>query len=45
VNINAQLETSKGVGSGAVVEGVQICFCMDKQRVENDSTRANITKN
>jgi hypothetical protein len=45
VNINAQLETCKGVGSGVVVEGVQRCFCMDIKRSENDSTRGNITKN
>jgi hypothetical protein len=45
VNINAQLETNKGVRSGAIVEGVQRYFCMDIQRFKNDSTRANITQN
>jgi hypothetical protein len=34
VNINAQLETCKGVGSGAVVKGIQKCFCMDIQRLK-----------
>jgi hypothetical protein len=34
-----------GVGSGAIIEGIQKCFCMDIQRFEKDSTRANTTQN
>ncbi len=35
----------QGVGSGAIVEGIQRCFCMDIQRSERDSIRANTTQN
>jgi hypothetical protein len=34
-----------GVGSGKVVEGIQKCFCMDIQKSEKDSTKANTTQN
>jgi hypothetical protein len=33
----------QGAGSGIVVEGIQRCFCMDIQKSERDSTRANTT--
>jgi hypothetical protein len=35
----------QGVGSGANVEGIQGCFCMDIQRSEKDSTRVGTTQN
>ncbi len=35
----------QGAESGAIIEGIQRCFCMDIQRFERDSTRASITQN
>jgi hypothetical protein len=35
----------KGVGTRASVEGIQICFYMDIQRFEKDSTRVGTTYN
>jgi hypothetical protein len=35
----------QGARNGAIVEGIQRCFCMDIQRSERDSTRANTTHN
>jgi hypothetical protein len=35
----------QGVGSGTTIEGIQRCFCMDIQRSERDSTKANIEHN
>ncbi len=39
------IRDNKNVGSGTSIEGVQRCFCMDIQRSERDSTRANTTHN
>ncbi len=35
----------QGARSGAAVERIQICFCMDTQRFERDSTRVSTTQN
>jgi len=35
----------QGVGSGADVEGIQRCFCMDIQKSKRDSTRTSTTHN
>ncbi len=35
----------QSVESGATIEGVQICFCMDIQISEKDSTKAGTTQN
>jgi hypothetical protein len=35
----------QSVGSRAVVEGIQRCFCMDIQRSKRDPTRASTTQN
>ncbi len=35
----------QGVGNGAIIEGIQRCFCMDIQIFERDSTKANTTHN
>jgi hypothetical protein len=35
----------QGVGSGAIIERIQRCFCTDIQRSEKDSTRDNIAQN
>jgi hypothetical protein len=43
VKINAQLETKKTIGNIVVVEGIQRCFCMDIQRFEKVSTKADMT--
>jgi hypothetical protein len=40
-----EIRDKKNVGSGTSIEGIQRCFCMDIQRSERDSTRANTTQN